>query len=113
MGGPSTYKLQEMRERGEIEDQPRRRHREPPGPPPTLGQLYGRQPDWLRVICLNPECGHEGAVRIETIVARLGLDASIARFWRSARCTRCGHHGARTVMPSWDGADTGWMPFPE
>jgi len=109
MGGPSSYKLQEMRERGELDETPRRRNRQQPGQPPTLAQMAA-QVHWWWLVCNH--CRHEVAFDLLPLIARWGPDESSDRLRASAKCSKCGHRGARTIMPSWAGADVGWPKFP-
>jgi hypothetical protein len=46
------------------------------------------------------------------LIIWLGVDYEFDEFRRRAACSECGRRGVSTSMPSWGGADVGWMPWP-
>ena len=63
-----------------------------PGPRPTLGDLHRATP-WLWLYC--EKCQHHAPLACAVPVIRWGADASSDVLRRRARCTACGHKGAR------------------
>jgi hypothetical protein len=89
---------------------PLRRHRDPPGPVPTLGQLRAAFP-WCWLYCAQTGCDHSMPVAFVPFMIRWGAETTSDRLRRSARCTRCGGKGAVLTMPS-AGPEMGHYPFP-
>lgn len=80
-----------------------------PGPVPTLGELR-RSTCWVWLDCNS--CHHRKPVALVPIMIRLGADVSSEVLRRSAKCSRCGHVGASTYLPSYVSTVTGFEPFP-
>jgi hypothetical protein len=75
----------------------------------TLGDLHGATP-WLWVYC--EKCSHKAPLACAVAVIRWGPNVSSDKLRRCARCTACGHKGAKLQHPGWGGAGVGFLPFP-
>ena len=82
-----------------------------PGLVPTLWRLQ-REYCWLWLHCDAPGCHHHAPAAIAPFVIRWGFEASSDMLRRSARCSRCGHKGASTTMPSYVDVIVRFAPFP-
>jgi hypothetical protein len=80
-------------------------------PVPTLGQL-SRSPGWFWADCNNRDCTHRRPLPFVPFVIRWGPQTSSDVLRRNLRCTKCGHRGAATMMPSWIDMQVGEQPFP-
>ena len=68
-----------------------------PGPRPTLGDLHRATP-WVWLFCEG--CLHHSPIACAIPVIRWGAPRHGATFLRQrARCTACGHKGARLQPP--------------
>jgi hypothetical protein len=98
------------------EDIPQRRHRTPPGPVPTLGELQEGTP-WLWAVCdgldaCGKPCLHRTPLALAPFVIRWGANASSDIMRDRLRCAVCGRRGAALQRPSWMGSEIGEQPFP-
>ena len=85
--------------------------RNPPGPVPTLAELRKGTP-WVRLICANHKCRHWVPLALVPVIIRLGPDTSSDVLRGNVKCSKCGHVGALTYLPSYVDATVGFQPFP-
>ena len=79
------------------------------GRAPTLKDAR-RENHWLWLHC--PNCPHRRAVMLARYLILWGPDEQVTTLRRVSTCSACGHRGALTFMPSWGGAQIGFLPFP-
>lgn len=72
------------------------------------------EPRWCHLYCPGRDCHRHVVVRLAPLSEAWGMDdmAVLARLRSKARCTRCGHLGQQTTMPSWGNSVTGWAAMP-
>lgn len=87
----------------------------PPGPIATLGELHRWPPHWLWAYCGNHLCKRSyraTPLALAPYVIRWGANASSDMLRRSARCTVCGHKGARLIVAPDDPDRDNYAVFP-
>ena len=82
-----------------------------PPPAPTLLELQ-RSSRWFWADCNNPRCNHRRPLPVAPFIIRWGADVSSDDLRRNLTCSKCGHRGAATMLPSWVDMQTGWQSFP-
>lgn len=60
---------------------------------------YEREPNWLRVRCVSPFCGHSRALPLAPWRIRWGADKAIGMMRRHFRCGSCGRMGCEFQVP--------------